>query len=211
VNAWIRKWLFKEIVPAKNRFTIPERRRSLPSCRIRRYSESDFEACAAIYRANEGTHFPEGFFANFERLHTEARFRPLVLVAEVDQEVRAFGGITIQCGQSLANLSYGMVHPEHLRRGYGTAILFARLAALPEPVFDWTIALTTAGPSSSFYEQFGFRLHSRFKHPMGPELDLYLARFNLQGWTECFRNLWKSAIRIDPEGISVPERDLAEF
>ena len=204
------KWIRSAFAP-KNRFTIPELQNRLPACCIRVYRENDFEACAEIFRAHEGTHFPHGVFDDFARLHKSVDVRPLILIAQSEGELRAFGGITILTGQRFAYLTFGMVHPEHQRSGYGSALLLARLAALPKPLFDWKLVLSTAGPSASFYARFGFRHTSRYTHPLGLELDQYVARLDLRGWTDCFKRLWEAPIRIEWEGMSVPERDLIYF
>jgi ribosomal protein S18 acetylase RimI-like enzyme len=201
------KWL-RELLLPHNLFRVPELKRKLPVCRIRPFCPDDFDRCAEIYRLNEGTHFPTGFFENFSILLTDEKVRPLVLVAETENGLSAFGGIAIHIGHRIVNLSYGMVHPKHQRLGYGTAVLLARLAALPQPSSDWIVALSTAGPSAPFYERFGFRFHNRYEHPVGIELDMYTALFNANGWTQCLDLLKASSVTFDPTSVTVPEKDL---
>src|SRR5688572_16737540 len=179
---WFRKWLEPHDV-----IRVPDRQRVLPRCRIRVYRENDFEVCAEIYRLNEGKHFPVGYFDIFATQLRDEGKRPLELVAEVDGEVRAYGGICRYPGVPLALLSYGMVHPQFQRCGFGTAVLLARLVTLPELPSNWTISMTTAGPSASFYDRFGFTHQGRFRDPHveGLELDSYSATLTVNARSEC--------------------------
>ena len=201
---WFRKWLDPHDV-----IRVPEPRRVLPKCHIRAFCDGDFEVCAEIYRLNEGKHFPVGVFENFaEKLRDEQK-RPLELVAEVDGAVRAYGGICRQMGLRWAFLSYGMVHPQFQRCGFGTAVLLARVVALGKPKWDWRLALTTAGPSASFYDRFGFRYTGRFKvsDPVEMELDNYEATVTANAWSECEEFVRNSEVSFDASEVNVPERD----
>jgi len=189
---------------------VPEGQRVLPRCRIRPYRDGDFEVCAEIFRLNEGKHFPVGLFEDFaEKLRVEEK-RPLELVAEVDGEVRAYGGITRQIGERRASLSYGMVHPEFQKQGFGTAVLLARVVALGKPKWDWVVALTSAGPSAAFYDRFGFRYTGQYKfdEPVKMELDNYAATVTAKAWSECDEFVRNSDVSFDASEVSVPERDL---
>jgi predicted N-acetyltransferase YhbS len=82
-----------------------------------------------------------------------------VLVAEADGRVVATGGIEVLRAKDVeaAWLSYGMVLPEHQRRGIGTTLLLARLSLLPRVRTRWIVLMASVSGSESFYGRFGFR------------------------------------------------------
>jgi hypothetical protein len=55
----------KSSKPKIAEFFVPEKR-LLPACCVRSIKESDFEVCEEIYRRNEPTHFPSGYFGKFK-------------------------------------------------------------------------------------------------------------------------------------------------
>lgn len=128
----------------------------MPKCTIRRLQESDVEVCETIYRLNEPGRFPAGYFQKFADWLRNGN--SLILVAEQDGDVRAFGGVNAQDrdGRYVAYLSFGMVHPAHHRQGFGTVLLLARLAMLKTTKEFSYAVLTTVGGSETFYERFGF-------------------------------------------------------
>ena len=133
------------------------RRSPLPKCNVRLLLEADIEKCEEIYRLNEATHFPPGYFPKFSAWlrNREA----LVIVVEQDNVVRGFGGINaeVQNGHHCAALTFGMVHPQHQQQGFGTTLLAARLALLHKAACSSFVFLTTTGGSENFYGRFGFK------------------------------------------------------
>jgi ribosomal protein S18 acetylase RimI-like enzyme len=190
---WLRNLL------VHGRFRIPDLSHPLPECVIRPLEQRDHEVCLKIYLSNESEHFPTGYFEDFlELLRSE---ESLFLVAESAGEIRGFGGVAIKEDTAAVCLSYGMVDPAYHRCGYGTAILLARLSALPRPKHNWIVSLTTAGPAGTFYKRFGFVFYQRFKHRLGADLDMHFARLNIDGWLDCSKALTASSVK---RNISVP-------
>ena len=122
---------------------------------IRAYEHRDRDACLAIYKANEPGRFPEGHFEEFAaELDKPGR---LWLVIEDREELVAVGGISLDKSQhSAAHLMFGMIHPDRHFQGFGTTLLFARLAALPCPDRWTTVYLSPVETSKTFYQRFGF-------------------------------------------------------
>lgn len=162
---------------------LPEWRRPHP-CVIRLLKTEDIEACEGIYRLNENR-FPPGMFDTFSR---SLRGRDaLFLVAEVDGQVRGLGAVSMRrAGRTEgAVLSWGMVDPSFQRRGYGSALLRARLAMLPLARRAWIVTITTAGGSESFYERFGFRYVKQVPIDNGRLLDAYYVLVTARAQRRC--------------------------
>lgn len=167
-------------------------------------SGGDIDACAEIYRLNEPGRFPPGYFDHF--YHWLRREDDLVLVCESGGAIRGFGGVSIarQAMGEFAALNFGMIHPTHHGEGYGTALLFARLAALPRPGSSWDALITTTGGSERFYRRFGFVPAGRFADEQGTEFDQYVARIHRWHWQTCRDALRSAPIESDIEGVVVP-------
>jgi len=150
---------------------LPAWRRPHP-CVIRLLKPEDIEACEGIYRRNE-ERFPPDMFDRFAQ---SLRGRDaLFLVAEVERQVRGLGAVSMRRTDRSegAILSWGMIDPSFQRRGYGTALLRARLAMLPLARRAWIVTITTAGGSESFYERFGFKYVKQVPIDGGRLLDAY--------------------------------------
>jgi len=169
------KYLWWAGVSSSHRFRIRGNLQSLPTCHIRLLTERDHETCKAIYQANETDHFPLGYDGLFSESLTNGK--SLVLVIESEGQVVAFGGISAiqRKWLNLASLTFGMVHPDHHRRGFGTILLFARLSLLPRTRLPWQVILSPGLTSGSFYSQFGFRFRYRGPGPIGRPMDTYAA------------------------------------
>lgn len=123
----------------------------------------------------------------------------LVVVIETDGRVVAFGGINAMQRRwlNLASLTFGMVHPDHHRKGFGTILLFARLALLPRTRLPWQVMLSPGLTSESFYSQFRFRFLIRDRDPCGRQVDTFAAALRPAERAAVGRAL--SAISISPE------------
>jgi predicted N-acetyltransferase YhbS len=145
-------------------FRIARPLHGLPDCYIRPVRDTDFDRCEEIYRANELAHFPQGYFPRFSTWLRDQR--ALILVAETNGVVEAVCGVSAQEqeGHHFAALSFGMVHPSVHKRGYGTALLLARLSLLRTAKHRTIVILTTTGGSERFYKRFGFKF-IRSLHP----------------------------------------------
>lgn len=144
--------------------------RYLRPLQFRAYRESDFDACLAIWRANEGEAFPSGY----EPLYTESlqQRESFILVGESAGELVCSGGIAYHGTRDCAILSFGLVAPEHQRRGFGTTLLIARLALLDPLPHGCSVAMEVTPESFTFFQRFGFEgyhihtdeLGNRFGH-----------------------------------------------
>ncbi len=180
------------------RFRIPKSTTLLPPCRVRRMSEADFDACDRIYRLNELEHLPAGAFERFQK-YVRARMAEFVVI-EIGGAVRGFGGIVVPKSESakIATLVFGMIHPDDHRKGYGTALLLARLASLPKPTSYCMVVLYAIDRSRTFYDRFGFSQRSR---GIDPETGVELAGCHVQlwakQWLECRALLQRNPVTMD--------------
>ncbi|MFS2033034.1 GNAT family N-acetyltransferase [Polaromonas sp. CT11-55] len=151
--------------------------------------DSDVEACEEIYRLNESSHFPNGYFPRFSDWLRNRR--ALIVVAEAGGSVHALGGISEQEheGNHVAGLSFGMVHPSHHRRGYGTALLLSRLSLLKTAKPASLVMLTTTRGSETFYGRFGFKHYHSLQATSQYREDHYFAKVSASDRSRCLAAL----------------------
>ncbi len=201
----IGRWLGKIgiLFQQPYRFRLPEK--PLPAVQFRRYRENDLEVCSEIYRLNEPGRFPDGYYGHFRDFL--ARSQALFIVAEVEGRVIGFGGVTMypEPYESGVNLNFGMIHPELHRRGYGTALLLARLAILPEPAPTLTIGLAPVELSQSFYARFGFRFFQSFRDNYdGQVTQLHAVVFDAGDWKRCRALVDAAGIKVGIDSSEIP-------
>jgi len=158
-----------------------------PDTSLRVYHSADRECCLAIYSENEPGHFPPGFSDVFEQ--TLDRPDYLKLVLNVQGRLAAVGAIGLfprMIGLQNVWLAFGMVRPDVHGQGLGTALLLARLAALPEPKLPMKVLLSNVARSESFLERFGFEYQGQMPGLAGgPMLDVRAALLDRGSWQRC--------------------------
>jgi len=187
-------------------FFVRDPQRPLPACRIRPLQDADFEACEEIYRLNEAAHFPPDFFGEFQDFFRGRK--AYVLVAEVEGAIRGFGGISIHPHHAIqaAGLSFGMVHPDFRKQGFGTALLLARLASLPTPRKVWIVMMSSAGGSATFYARFGFSYARDYIDPGSSlEFSQFYVKLRSGDRIECRHILEKASIVLESDSSHIPD------
>lgn len=159
----------------------------------------------AIYQLNEPGRFPPGVLEEFSRsLRDDAC---LTLVCEAGGEVRAVGSICrYPQDLEIAWLSFGMVHPDYHRHGFGTVSLLARLVSLGSPVVRWSNWIATVGGSETFYRRFGFAHMGYCMDESERSYRNYRMRLYPADWEICRKVLEHSGVVLDLGGIAVPVR-----
>jgi hypothetical protein len=153
---------------------------------IRAYRPADKDACVEIYNENEPGRFPDGVVGQFEQFLQYPGY--LRLVGCIDEQPIAIGGIGLIPGWFADNvwLVFGMVRPALHRRGIGTAMLLARLAALPRPAKPVRVSLSSVEASDGFFERFGFVYQGQMAVPSSTKrLDVKSAILDSAGWETC--------------------------
>ena len=192
-------WL-QRIFRPRNKFDLDPARRRMRPVRVRLFAPGDFETCIDLYRLNEPDRFPPGILPQFERSLQDGT--ALYLVIEDVGRVIACGGVYVVRAAhiEIGFLSFGLVHPERHNQGFGTTLLLARLALLPEDVS--VVALLPVPASESFYRRFGFRERGRVKATDGNAYLAYAAPV-------CRDDLEECRILLDRAGVQLPEGDIA--
>jgi GNAT superfamily N-acetyltransferase len=183
----------------------PIRPKTLPlDARIREYRSKDKTACVEIYNENEPGRFPAGFGGQFVQFLEHPGY--LKLICSIDEEPVAVGGIGRIPGLFADHvwLVFGMVRPAHHGRGIGTAMLVARLGALPRPVAPVRVMLSNVAASEGFFARFGFAYQGQMVAPhSGILLDVKSGLLDLRGWETCRILMQESG--VEPNSIpSVP-------
>lgn len=156
------------------------------STQIRAYRPADKDACFEIYNENEPGRFPDGVVGQFEQFLQHPGY--LKLVGCIDEKPVAVGGIGRIPGLFSNNvwLVFGMVRPAFHRRGIGTAMLLARLAALPRPAKPVRVILSSVDASEGFFARFGFAYQGQMALPSSSNrLDVKSAILDGAGWDTC--------------------------
>jgi predicted N-acetyltransferase YhbS len=140
--------------------------------------ETDHATCEEIFRLNAPLHFPPDRGQTFDDFKAWLREESsLIIVAESNGVVQGLGGINVKYfpaeDRRVAYLVFGMVHPDHHRRGIGTALLLCRLSLLSPDHLPMTVCMVSAGMSYRFYKRFGFRYFATTSSAHEAPLDCY--------------------------------------
>lgn len=134
-------------------------------CLIRFVEESDFQRLEVIYAEHEGVSLPCGYFEYFrEAIRSDD---VIYFVAEVDGEVVGGGGISHYFPGSQASLTFGVVERSECRKGYGTAIMLARLMFIDPGSAGCQITLEATEWSADFFSRLGFKWYHHDEDEMG--------------------------------------------
>jgi [ribosomal protein S18]-alanine N-acetyltransferase len=199
VASWVRR-----IGIGRGRFDASVAANRLPAAVVRPMSDFDVDACCEIYELNQPGRFPDGYFEEFRG--TLKSPMHLYLVIESAGKIIGLGGIyRAPEVSSASSLLFGLIHPSWHRQGFGSALLLARLSALPKPVSREWIFLSSIGGSETFYQRFGFEHYGRFPHPPKQQLfDCYRSYLKPADWSECSQVLARSNVIFDRTDIQVP-------
>jgi ribosomal protein S18 acetylase RimI-like enzyme len=141
--------------------------------RLRSYTPADRAACLAILESNVPRYFAPAERAQFAAwLDAPAGFYG-VLCVEGEAPVGCGGIVRAKESARAAVLTWGMIHADHHRQGWGRVLLQARLARLAEMPDVNTVILNTSGAAAGFYRRFGFREVSIIPNGYGPGIDRY--------------------------------------
>jgi N-acetylglutamate synthase-like GNAT family acetyltransferase len=190
----LRSWLGTLFAPS-SRLRVPPRHKALPACSIRELRDTDIVACQTIYRLNESEHFPPGHGGAFDNWLVNRRAS--ILVIESQKRLVAVGGINITRHRfvDLGILTFGMVHPDYQRSGFGTVLLLARLLLLPDTSVPRMLLITTVrAASSAFYSRFGFTYTGTSSDQLGNQASHFYASYTKQTKLLCAESLQESSI-----------------
>jgi N-acetylglutamate synthase-like GNAT family acetyltransferase len=186
-------------------------KRTLPTVRIRPFEQADLEICCDIYKLNAPGRFPEGYYDIFRGAITSPN--TLFLVVENEGTVLGFGGISLSLLETHqeAKISYGIIHPDAHRKGIGTALLLARIAALPEPDKPYVLTVSPLPHSRSFFKQFGFCFANKYQDTRtNKKFELLAVRVTRQDWLHARKRLSQASVELMvTEAVPVVPIDIA--
>lgn len=165
-------------------------------CHIRRATRADWPELERIYLAHEGGLIPPGYFAEFQ--DSLANPANLYFVATVDDRIIGSGGIGgHDDGDQQATLLFGIVDPAQCRRGYGTAILLARLLHVSDGDRACRVHLSATFWSAPYFARLGFKWHANETDDAGNHF-LYGSHVILPGDDRIFRQrLAEGSVTLD--------------
>lgn len=134
-------------------------------CLIRYVEETDFPRLEAIYAEHEGESVPFGYFEDFREVIRSEEV--IYFVAEVDGVVVGGGGISDYLPGSNAFFVFGVVERSECRKGYGTAILLARLMFIDPGPGGCQVGLEATEWSAEFFSRLGFKWHHLEEDDLG--------------------------------------------
>lgn len=163
-------------------------------CHIRFAEPTDWPELERIYIAHEGGRIPAGYFSEYR----ECLRNPdtLYFVASVGDRVVGGGGIAPYQSGEHATLAFGLVDPQECCKGYGTALLLARLLYVDTGASGCRIFLTATFWSNPFYARVGFRWYGNQVDEAGNRL-LYGSLLVRAGEQDEFRT------RLEDSGVTL--------
>ncbi len=128
---------------------------------IRTFKESDEAGCVAIFNSIDDDFFAQLNADDFRRwilrsLNTDNHF---YYVVEDEGEMVGCGGFIIREDVSEAIVAWGMVHPDHQKKGYGLELLEFRINEIKKRMAHGKIVtLDTTQQTYEFFEKLGFKV-----------------------------------------------------
>jgi N-acetylglutamate synthase-like GNAT family acetyltransferase len=122
---------------------------------FRRYTAADRSTCIAILESN----MPR-FFSELDRVEylafLEAPGGTYSVLEQSGGNIIGCGGIATSAQGSVGILTWGMIHSNYHRQGWGRQLAFWRLRQLSEYASIKKIILNTSQETAGFYEMLGF-------------------------------------------------------
>ncbi len=138
---------------------------------IRHYTQKDFEDCISIFRSN----MPDFLDPSEEEEFTQyLRDEPETYFVMFDSnKVKACGGYYVDEKKGIAGLSWGMVHRQFHKIGFGKQLVEFRLQKLHTDFPGVDVLLNTSQHTYRFFERFGFEVENITPDGYGVGLDRY--------------------------------------
>ncbi len=138
--------------------------------KIRKYSLKDMPACMAIFNSNCPKYFALHELKSFENWLTNAQN---YYVIEENNQIIGCGGYDVNDKENKVALSWGMIHKDFHKKGFGRKSIEYRLELIKKLKKDFTIVLDTSQHTHKFYEKLGFKVDKITKNHYGKGLDRY--------------------------------------
>ncbi|MGH1335341.1 MAG: GNAT family N-acetyltransferase [Aureispira sp.] len=135
------------------------------------YTPAHQDACMALFDSNCPHYFSTEERQPFlDWLQTEEALGGRYFVLSIDNKILAAGGYFPRPEQKQTGLSWGMVHQDHHKKGFGTILTTFRLQAIAKEFPNWPCAINTSQHTKAFYERHGFVIKSMVLNAFGEGL-----------------------------------------
>ena len=148
------------------------------STTIRNYKKSDKENLIKLLKLNTPTYFSpeeEKDFINY--LENEI---DLYFVLEFKYKIIGCGGINLPKDKNVGIISWGMLHPDYQRKGFGTLLLKHRIAELQKINTVSRIIVRTSQHVYPFYEKSRFKVINTISDYWAEGFDLIEMEYQIQ-------------------------------
>lgn len=146
--------------------------------KIIKYTPAFRARCITIFESNQPKFFAReelSLFADFLDHDIEDNY----YMVEVDAEIVGCGGIFLDKLSNEVGLSWGMVHGDFHKRGYGKALTVFRLNLMKQQFPDFIYKVDTSQYTAGFYESLGFQTIAIIPDGFAKGLDKYIMKMNL--------------------------------
>lgn len=116
--------------------------------------------------SQEGRALPEGYFEDFRKAIRDPE-GVLYLVAEAEGRVVGGGGVITQVSGSRVHLTFGIVHADECRKGFGTDLLLSRLVSFDAADAGCEVLIEATEWSANFFRKMGFECYGVYRDERG--------------------------------------------
>jgi ribosomal protein S18 acetylase RimI-like enzyme len=145
---------------------------------IRTYKPTDFSHLIELVELNTPLYFaPDESqdFIDYLNNHMEDYF-----VVVLDGLIVGSGGINYPKGDSVAYISWDIIHPEFQRKGIGSKLLGHRINWISQNPKIYQVVVRTTQHVYEFYEKAGFELIKKERDYWAPGFDLYHMKMRIR-------------------------------
>lgn len=143
--------------------------------KIRGYNPSDKAEILSILELNIPQYFAESERNDLE-IYLETGLE-LYYVLEFDDKIVGCGGINFDHSNSVAVISWDIIHPNYQGKSFGSQLLNYRLEQIKKLPSIQKIIVRTSQLTFQFYEKNGFKLNQIEKDYWAKGFDLYFMTY----------------------------------
>ncbi len=137
---------------------------------IRNYKKSDKESLLEILKSNIPTYFSPKEVKDF--IHYLDHEIDFYYVLEFQNKIIGSGGINIPKDKNIGIISWGLIHPDFQKQGFGTLLLKHRISELQKIKKVDKIIVRTSQHVFPFYEKAGFKITKTISNYWAEGFDL---------------------------------------
>ena len=145
--------------------------------KIRNYDPKDKQSLLEILKLNTPTYFSPEEEKDF--IHYLDHEIDLYYVLEFNNKIIGCGGINLPKDKNTGVISWGMLHPEFQKKGYGSLLLKHRISELQKIKSVKKIIVRTSQHVFPFYEKAGFKVVKTISNYWAEGFDLVEMEYQL--------------------------------